>query len=127
MRPKILVSRKISDLGEEKLQKEFEVTLNPKDHPISENDLIKELRQSEKNHLNNVLVIGDLHEPFSLDKYLEFCISKSNESIIYKIIILFYFFNISYLSTVLLINLRIISLFDVFIISVISLLKKFAI
>jgi len=41
MRPKILVSRKISDLAEEKLQKEFEVTLNPKDHPISESDLIK--------------------------------------------------------------------------------------
>ncbi len=41
MRPKILVSRKISDLAEEKLQKEFEVTLNPKDEPIPENDLIK--------------------------------------------------------------------------------------
>ena len=31
MKPKILVSRKISDFAEEKLQKEFEVTLNPKD------------------------------------------------------------------------------------------------
>ena len=41
MRPKILVSRKISDLAEEKLQQEFEVTLNPKDQPISESDLIK--------------------------------------------------------------------------------------
>ena len=41
MRPKILVSRKIWDLAEEKLQKEFEVTLNPKDEPIPENDLIK--------------------------------------------------------------------------------------
>ena len=41
MRPKILVSRKISDLAEEKLQKEFEVTLNPKDEPILESDLIK--------------------------------------------------------------------------------------
>ena len=41
MRPKILVSRKISDLAEEKLQKEFEVTLNPKDKPIPESDLIK--------------------------------------------------------------------------------------
>ena len=41
MRPKILVSRKISDLAEEKLQKEFEVTLNPKDEPIPESDLIK--------------------------------------------------------------------------------------
>jgi len=41
MKPKILVSRKISDLAEEKLQKEFEVTLNPKDEPISESKLIK--------------------------------------------------------------------------------------
>ena len=41
MKPKILVSRKISDLAEEKLQKEFEVTLNPKDEPIPERELIK--------------------------------------------------------------------------------------
>ena len=41
MKPKILVSRKISDLAEEKLQKEFEVTLNPKDEPIPESELIK--------------------------------------------------------------------------------------
>jgi len=41
MRPKILVSRKISNLAEEKLQKEFEVTLNPKDQPIPESELIK--------------------------------------------------------------------------------------
>ena len=41
MRPKILVSRKISDLAEEKLQKEFEATLNPKDEPIPESELIK--------------------------------------------------------------------------------------
>jgi len=34
MRPKILVSRKISDLAEEKLQKEFEVTLNQKTNPF---------------------------------------------------------------------------------------------
>ena len=45
----------------------------------SEHDLIKNIRQSEGNGLNNVLVIGDLHEPFSLDKYLEFCISKYDE------------------------------------------------
>ena len=32
--PKILVSRKISDLAEEKLKKEFDVTLNLKDQPI---------------------------------------------------------------------------------------------
>ena len=41
MKPKILVSRKISDLAEEKLQKEFEVTLNSKDEPIPESELIK--------------------------------------------------------------------------------------
>jgi len=41
MKPKILVSRKISDLAEEKLKKEFEVTLNSKDEPIPENELIK--------------------------------------------------------------------------------------
>ena len=41
MKPKILVSRKISDLAEEKLQKEFEATLNLKDEPISESELIK--------------------------------------------------------------------------------------
>jgi glyoxylate reductase len=41
MKSKILVSRKISDLAEEKLQKEFEVTLNPKDEPIPESELIK--------------------------------------------------------------------------------------
>ena len=41
MKPKILVSRKISDLAEEKLQKEFEATLNQKDEPIPESELIK--------------------------------------------------------------------------------------
>ena len=41
MKPKILVSRKISDLAEEKLQKEFEATLNPKDEHIPESELIK--------------------------------------------------------------------------------------
>ena len=41
MKPKILVSRKISDLAEEKLKKEFEVTLNSKDEPIPESELIK--------------------------------------------------------------------------------------
>jgi glyoxylate reductase len=34
MKPKILVSRKISDLAEEKLSKEFDVKLNPKHHPL---------------------------------------------------------------------------------------------
>ena len=39
--PKILVSRKISDLAEEKLKKEFDVTLNLEDEPIPEDELIK--------------------------------------------------------------------------------------
>ena len=34
------------------------------------------MRVSNGGVVNNVLVIGDLHEPFSLDKYLEFCVSK---------------------------------------------------
>ena len=41
MKPKILVCRKISDLAEEKLRKEFDVKLNPKDEPIPESELIK--------------------------------------------------------------------------------------
>ena len=41
MRPKILVSRKISNLAEEKLKKEFDATLNLQDEPIPENQLIK--------------------------------------------------------------------------------------
>ena len=41
MKRKILVTRKISDSAEEKLHKEFEVTLNPKDEPIPESELIK--------------------------------------------------------------------------------------
>ena len=39
--PKILVSRKISDLAEEKHKKEFDVTLHLKDEPIPEDELIK--------------------------------------------------------------------------------------
>ena len=38
---KILVSRKISDLAEEKLTKEFDVTLNPKDKKYNYEDLIQ--------------------------------------------------------------------------------------
>ena len=40
MRPKILVTRKISDLAEKKLEKEFDATLNLKDEPIIESELI---------------------------------------------------------------------------------------
>ena len=41
MKPKILVTRKISDLAEEKIKKEFNVKLNQKDEPIPTNELIK--------------------------------------------------------------------------------------
>ncbi len=41
MKPKILVTRKISDAAEEKLKNYFEVTLNLKDEPISKNELIR--------------------------------------------------------------------------------------
>ena len=38
-----------------------------------EHDLIKNMRDTDA---NNILVIGDLHEPFCLDEYLDFCIEK---------------------------------------------------
>ena len=41
MKPKILITRKISDAAEEKLKKNFEVTLNLKDEPIPNRELIK--------------------------------------------------------------------------------------
>ena len=43
MRPKILVTRKISDLAEKKLQEKFDVELNPEDIPIKDRDLIKKV------------------------------------------------------------------------------------
>jgi glyoxylate reductase len=41
MKPKILVTRKLSDGAEEKLKESFDVTLNPKDEPIPNNELRK--------------------------------------------------------------------------------------
>ena len=41
MKPKILVTRKLSDGAEEKLKNFFEVTLNLNDEPIANDDLIK--------------------------------------------------------------------------------------
>jgi glyoxylate reductase len=41
MKPKILVTRKLSDGAEEKLKRNFDVTLNLKDEPISNTDLVK--------------------------------------------------------------------------------------
>ena len=57
MKPKILVSRKISDLAEEKLQKEFEATLNPKDEPITESELIKIINNL---HISSSFIIVNL-------------------------------------------------------------------
>ena len=42
-------------------------------------DLIKEYRDNDNTTANNILVIGDLHEPFCLDKYLDFCVEKYTE------------------------------------------------
>ena len=41
MKPKILVTRKLSDGAEEKLKINFDVTLNLKDEPIPNNELVK--------------------------------------------------------------------------------------
>jgi glyoxylate reductase len=41
MKPKILVTRKLSDGAEDKLKKNFDVTLNLKDEPIPNTDLVK--------------------------------------------------------------------------------------
>ena len=41
MKPKILVSRKISDGAEEILKQEFDITLNLKDKPYPYEELIK--------------------------------------------------------------------------------------
>jgi glyoxylate reductase len=41
MKPKILVTRKLSDGAEEKLKTNFNVTLNLKDEPIPNSELIK--------------------------------------------------------------------------------------
>ena len=54
-----------------KIKKDYRLRLTKAEH-----DLIKEMRVSNGGVVNNVLVIGDLHEPFCLDKYLEFCVSK---------------------------------------------------
>ena len=45
----------------------------------TELDLIKEYRDNDNTTANNILVIGDLHEPFCLDEYLDFCVEKYTE------------------------------------------------
>lgn len=50
------------------MKKEYRLRLTK-----TENDLIKLGR--DKNN-SNILIIGDLHEPFCLDKYLDFCVDQ---------------------------------------------------
>tara|TARA_B100001057_G_scaffold254869_1_gene255091 strand:+ start:701 stop:1669 length:969 start_codon:yes stop_codon:yes gene_type:complete len=96
MRPKILVSRKISDLAEEKLSKEFDVTLNLKDEPIPESELIKiindydgmvstgfdKIRENFFNNLNGKLKIiaqvGVGYDNISINSALEKKIKVTN-------------------------------------------------
>ena len=51
MKPKILVTRKLSDGAEEKLKKNFDVTLNLNDEPIPNNELIKMANAVSYTHL----------------------------------------------------------------------------
>jgi len=61
----------LKNLKRNNIKKDYRLRLTKAEH-----DLIKEMRVSNGGVVNNVLVIGDLHEPFCLDKYLEFCVSK---------------------------------------------------
>jgi len=54
----------------QKLNRDYRLRLTKEEH-----DLIKNKRKKQK---SNILVIGDLHEPFCLDNYLDFCVSKYN-------------------------------------------------
>lgn len=48
---------------------------NPKMNDIILSDIeIKLLKDIKEISKNNVLVIGDLHEPFCLDSYIDFCV-----------------------------------------------------
>jgi metallophosphoesterase superfamily enzyme len=62
---------RLKNLKRNNIKKDYRLRLTKAEH-----DLIKEMRVSNGGVVNNVLVIGDLHEPFCLDKYLEFCVSK---------------------------------------------------
>ena len=54
----------LKNLKRNNIKKEYRLRLTKSEH-----DLIKEIRVSNGGVINNVLVIGDLHEPFCLDKY----------------------------------------------------------
>ena len=56
------------NLKRNNIKKDYRLRLTKVEH-----DLIKDKRNKDN---NNVLVIGDLHEPFCLDSYLYFCITQ---------------------------------------------------
>ena len=66
-----------------KIKKDYRLRLTKAEH-----DLIKEMRVSNGGVVNNVLVIGDLHEPFCLEKYIKFCVSNMINLIVLKLFLL---------------------------------------
>ena len=50
------------------MKREYRLRLTKTEH-----DIVKGMRCADT---NNILVVGDLHEPFCLDEYLDFCIEK---------------------------------------------------
>jgi predicted phosphodiesterase len=58
----------LRNLKRNNIKKDYRLRLTKVEH-----DLIKDKRNKDN---NNILVIGDLHEPFCLDEYLDFCIEQ---------------------------------------------------
>ena len=61
---------RLKNLKRNNIKKDYRLRLTKVEH-----DLIKDKRNKDN---NNILVIGDLHEPFCLDEYLDFCIEQYN-------------------------------------------------
>ncbi len=59
---------RLRNLKKNNIKKDYRLRLTKVEH-----DLIKDKRNKDN---NNILVIGDLHEPFCLDEYLNFCIEQ---------------------------------------------------
>ena len=64
----ILGDVQLKNLKKNNIKKDYRLRLTKVEH-----DLIKDKRNKDN---NNILVIGDLHEPFCLDEYLDFCIEQ---------------------------------------------------
>ena len=64
----ILGDVQLKNLKRNNIKKDYRLRLTKVEH-----DLIKDKRNKDN---NNILVIGDLHEPFCLDSYLCFCIEQ---------------------------------------------------